>query len=332
MPFPGWGYSCNALYVPLTGGWHCALMPAREVQEVDRTWRLPFDVRKQKRKEQQEQIEQDRKDFDRLFRVRIDRRDALSRHDFREYVDFIIRTLRVSTWDRPVDGAGITRVLRRAARERQLIPVIARNWHGGQRVFRYYAPQSWSAAGSGAHATREVLGWREFAALKRANGEWPSLKAVANRASLSAVRDVASSASDDDSGLNWMSVIEAADGAIAGIARDASRADSGSDSMLERLDDSNAGRSLLGDAPPFDYQPDAMNGESFEVAARGVKMSGNEPGGFRLNPNGLDTDFFDANGNLSAQYHESHGDAHGHNFHDGSRDPAHLPMSPIPRR
>ncbi len=32
MSFPEWGYSYNALYVPLAGDWHCALMPARECQ------------------------------------------------------------------------------------------------------------------------------------------------------------------------------------------------------------------------------------------------------------------------------------------------------------
>ncbi|WP_442857245.1 RHS repeat-associated core domain-containing protein [Burkholderia sp. PAMC 28687] len=73
------------------------------------------------------------------------------------------------------------------------------------------------------------------------------------------------------------------------------------------------------------------NQAAIQVAARSVPMTGNAPGGFRLNPNGVDTDYFDGAGNLTAQYHESHGEAHGHNFFDGSRDPTHLPMSPIPR-
>jgi RHS repeat-associated protein len=75
----------------------------------------------------------------------------------------------------------------------------------------------------------------------------------------------------------------------------------------------------------------AANQAAVQVAARGVPMTGNPPGSFRLNPNGLDTDYFDGAGNLSAQYHESHGEAHGHNFFDGSRDPTHRPMSPLPR-
>jgi hypothetical protein len=36
--------------------------------------------------------------------------------------------------------------------------------------------------------------------------------------------------------------------------------------------------------------------------------------------------------NLSAQCHESHGEARGHVFFDGKRDPAHMPTSPIPYR
>jgi RHS repeat-associated protein len=66
-----------------------------------------------------------------------------------------------------------------------------------------------------------------------------------------------------------------------------------------------------------------------EGLARGVPLAGNEPGGFRLNPNGLDVDYFDGAGNLCAQYHESHGTAHGHNFGPSGRDNTHIPMSPI---
>jgi len=85
----------------------------------------------------------------------------------------------------------------------------------------------------------------------------------------------------------------------------------------------------LGDAQPFEYTPDTPGGDTEEVAARGVRMTGNEPGGYRINPNGIDVDYFDLNGSLCAQYHGSHGEAHGHNFDAGVRDDMHLPMSPI---
>jgi len=85
----------------------------------------------------------------------------------------------------------------------------------------------------------------------------------------------------------------------------------------------------LGRGQQFKYAPDDQSGDITEVAARGVSMTGNEPGGYRINPNGQDVDYFDINGNLCAQYHESHGPAHGHNFNDGVRNSSHLPMSPI---
>ena len=88
----------------------------------------------------------------------------------------------------------------------------------------------------------------------------------------------------------------------------------------------------LGDAQPFEYEPDMPDmpdGDGEQVAARGVRMTGNEPGSFANNPNGQDVDYFDSDGNLSAQYHGSHGYPHGHNFSGGVRDNTHLPMSPI---
>ncbi|MEM5373137.1 RHS repeat-associated core domain-containing protein [Paraburkholderia azotifigens] len=86
------------------------------------------------------------------------------------------------------------------------------------------------------------------------------------------------------------------------------------------------------DTPAFSMPTVVANPAAILVAARNVRMTGNPPGTFRLNLNGLDIDYFDGAGNLSAQFHESHGEAHGHNFFDGKRDPAHLPMSPIPYR
>lgn len=85
----------------------------------------------------------------------------------------------------------------------------------------------------------------------------------------------------------------------------------------------------LSDARPFEYVPEDFSDDTLEIAARGVSMTGNEPGGFRVNANGLDVDYFDSAGKLCAQYHASHGEPHGHNFFEGKRDNAHLPMSSI---
>jgi hypothetical protein len=269
MSLPEWGYSFNALYVPLTGGWHCALMPTREVPQVDRGWRLSYEERKQKKKEREEQIKQDRQDFDRLFRLRIDQREAAGSSEFKEYTAFISRNLRASGRDL-LDGEGITRALRAAVRDGHVMPVIARNWHGGQRVFKHYAPQPWPTTGGGTQATSEVLTWREFAALKKANGE-TGFGTHLFDPDLNSVGDLASRTSGASSGdFDWLSVIEAAGGAVAGAALDGANDGTGDGSMLERFGDSDGDGSLLGDAQPFEYQPNSSGDVVTKLAARGV--------------------------------------------------------------
>ncbi|VXB87372.1 conserved hypothetical protein [Burkholderia sp. 8Y] len=142
MSFPEWGHSTNALYVPLRQwGWQCALMPACEVKEKSSfNGSLSFDEREKKRRERKKQMGQDKEDFIRLFRVDIDPRDAAGSFEVRHYADFIRDTRRASDGGLR-DGDGITRVLRNAARDGRIIPVINRAWYGSQRVFRHYAPQ-----------------------------------------------------------------------------------------------------------------------------------------------------------------------------------------------
>ncbi|SAK98904.1 hypothetical protein AWB75_07211 [Caballeronia catudaia] len=82
MSFPEWGHSYNALYVPLTSDWQCSLVPIRDMQDVDRGWKLSYEERQKARTEREEQIEQDRQDFDRLFRVSINRHAARACSDF----------------------------------------------------------------------------------------------------------------------------------------------------------------------------------------------------------------------------------------------------------
>ncbi len=142
MSFPEWGRSYNALYLPLTSDWQCSLVPARDVQDVDRGWKLSYEERQQARKEREDQIGQDRQDFDRLFRVSINRRAARAYSDFRIYAAFISEHLRISGLTAPVDGESVTRILRDAVRHGSLVPAINRAWRGSRRVARPYGPQS----------------------------------------------------------------------------------------------------------------------------------------------------------------------------------------------
>ena len=132
-----------------------------------------------------------------------------------------------------------------------------------------------------------------------------------------------------------LGVVESAAAALLGGGDDSDESDDagGDDGGVSDDDafstDSGGDSTSLGDAQAFDYTPDAESDDATEIAGRGVRMTGNEPGGYRVNPNGQDVDYFDSDGNLSAQYHGSHGDPHGHNFDNGVRDDMHLPMSSI---
>lgn len=63
--------------------------------------------------------------------------------------------------------------------------------------------------------------------------------------------------------------------------------------------------------------------------SRGTVLTGGPLGVPVVSPKG-DIDYYDANGNLSAQYHISHGEPHGHNIGPGFNRNDHVPMCPIP--
>ncbi len=161
MSLPEWGSSYNALYVPLKGSWQCALVPARDIEDVDRGWRLSYDERQKARKAREDQMAQDRRDFDQLFRVSIARRSARVSGDFSAYADFIGKHVR-GRWHKPIDGDDITRILREAVRDGLIVPVIDRDWRGSVGVSKRYAPQTWSetyrSGGSGAVAAASPRG------------------------------------------------------------------------------------------------------------------------------------------------------------------------------
>lgn len=234
-------------------------------------------------------------------------------------------------WNQPIDNAGVQRMLCDAVANEKLIPIVNREYQGVSRVAQPSpAPQSWpSLGGGGGYGFKpKVISYDEFTALQRANGEFPGLAESAGfGAVLNPFPDLGAPASADD-GFDLLGIVESAAGALLGGGDDDSDGGDGVPDMADSPTDGDDS-TPLGDAQPFDYQPDMPGGDEEQVAARGVRMTGNEPGGFAINPNGQDVDYFDSDGNLSAQYHGSHGDPHGHNFSDGGRDNTHLPMSPI---
>jgi hypothetical protein len=253
MSFPEWGQSYNALYVPLTSDWQCSLVPARDVKEPTSWWGLSYDEREQKRKHRKKQIEQDRRDFDRLFRVSINRQDALTSDDFHAYAAFIREHLSISGMGTPVDGEDVTRILREAVRDGWLVPAIHRAWRGSSRVSRPYAPQNWPKRAPDPKPT--VYGVRDgqFVPLD-ANGFFIERVPYASVAS-------GSGASRSSSGADWPGAVETAAGAMLGGSGTLDVADSFMD----------GGESTpLGGAQPFEYTPDKLSGDVTELAARGM--------------------------------------------------------------
>ena len=248
MPFPDWGYSYNALHVPLTSDWQCSLVPARDVEEPTTWWSLSYDERQQKRKDREQQIEQDRRDFARLFRVSTSRRTARACRDFSAYAAFIRDHLHISGLATPVDGESVTRILRDAVRDGWLIPAIDRAWRGSRRVARQYAPQSWPKRAPDPKPT--VYGVRDgqFVPLN-ADGSFvdytPYVPAKAR------VAAAASSAASFGAGSDWFSAAVAS----ASLGSDA---DADDDSIP------------LGDAQPFAYSADPTEDAVADLAARGV--------------------------------------------------------------
>jgi hypothetical protein len=270
MSMPEWGYSYNALYVPLTSDWQCALVAARDVEEPSSWWRLTYDERQQKRKDQEKKIAEDRKDFLGLFRLSLRKRDALFAPDFPAYVDFIRNTLRVSIWEIPVDGDGVVRVLCAGVRDGRVVPVINRAWRGSRRVIRYYAPQSWPKRAPDPKPL--VYGVRngKFVPLN-AHGtfvDYTPFELVKDRLSA-----VASSAASSGGGFDWLGAVETTAGAVLSDDVELDKDSELDDDLASSAGDDST---PLGDAQPFDYRPDMPEGDAQEIAVGDGRPGNNQ--------------------------------------------------------
>ncbi len=279
MSLPEWGNSYNALYVPLKGGWQCALVPARDIEDVDRGWQLSYEERQSVRKEREERMEQDRQDFDQLFRVSIRRGASRICGDFSAYASFISKYVR-GRWPAPIDGEDITRILREAVRDGLIIPAIDRNWRGSRGVSTRYAPQTWGetyrGGGGGAVASTpraktfhqsvmESMGLDADGAtayIEKYNAMVERIDAI--QAANAAKRAAAAAASNGD---DLLGAVEAAAGAVPSGGEDAGNALSG---------DARETSTPLGNAPPFDYQPDLPDGDAEELAGGDGRPGNNQ--------------------------------------------------------
>ncbi|MDR6380476.1 hypothetical protein [Paraburkholderia caribensis] len=342
----------NTLDVPLENGWKCRLYPARQYRRLARELRgaelyggsvsrtrdgsASFTIDDRQR-------ELDRRDFDLHFRPRPDLRTVTGKRELDVIRSFLRDLLDVAHWNRPADNEGIEKALREAVASGRLVPVIDRERRALARVTRPdCAPERWASSSSGL-GNAGGFGLGKWAAFVDAgpgplmlNGE-PVLRGpydpATREAQLKAAwAEMANGAGRSGDALDLLGAARAIAGGMVAAESDEDAVPSFAKgiSAATGIDDSaKADSSPPGDAQPFGYYPDKLSDETTEVAARGVRLSGNDPGGFRINPNGLDVDYFDDHGNLCAQYHESHGPAHGHNFDNGVRDNSHVSMSPI---
>ncbi|WP_199272230.1 hypothetical protein [Paraburkholderia acidiphila] len=297
-----------------------------------RVWRDEHERKRWERDELERQRDEDRGDFYRYFKPKDDLRTITGQRGLQTIQEYLSDILDFTHWNLPQTNADVRRVLCDVVRSGRLVPYMDREWTQRPRVFRLTpAPQfRQSASASGGGNANRPLTWDEWLAFKAAQEgkvagagsalstafDVPSQVAKAATGLTQAVSGAASS-SEGDGGAGLLGFVASAAGALVG-------GDDDSDSRAVQGEQTS-----LGDSQPFDYQPDRSIDDTQQFAARGVHLTGNEPGGYRVNPNGVDVDYFDSNGNLCAQYHASHGEPHGHNFFDGKRDNAHVPMSPI---
>ncbi|WP_245643672.1 hypothetical protein [Paraburkholderia oxyphila] len=256
-------------------------MPARDIEDVDRGWRLSYEERQKARKAREDQMEQDRRDFDQLFRVSIARRASHTSGDFSAYADFICKHVR-GRWHAPIDGEDITRILREAVRDGLIVPAIDRDWRGSVGVSKRYAPQIWgeayrSVGGGGVAAASprsktfhqsvmESMGLDADGAtayIEKYNAMVERIDAI--QAANAAKRAAAAATSN---GGDLLGAVEAAAGAVFGGDDDSD--DSGDDGTSNDdlfSADSGDDSTPLGDGQPFAYQPDTPDGEVEELAA-----------------------------------------------------------------
>ncbi|MFT0171903.1 hypothetical protein ACLKMY_23300 [Paraburkholderia mimosarum] len=328
MSLPEWGYSYNALCVPLTSDWQCSLVPVSDVEDVDRGWTLSFEERQKARKQREETIEQDRKDFNRFFRTSIRRCHARACRDFSAYAAFIGEHLRISGLSAPVDGEDVTRILRDAVRDGRIVPAIDRAWRGSRRVARFYAPQSWPKRTPDPKPTVYGVHDGQFVPLDE-NGCFVDRTAYVPFAVRAAA--TVSNAAGSRGGTGWPRAVDVAAGAVLG-AYDSDGNELGSDTRESRVfsDDNGDTSTRLGDAQPFNYQPDLRHDDAFDIAKT---PNEGEPGTWYTNPGSGQMRLYGGDGKAVVDFDFDHdhgqGVPHSHNWESGVRGPG-VPFSLLP--
>ncbi|WP_322104966.1 hypothetical protein [Paraburkholderia sp. J41] len=298
----------NTLDVPLENGWLCTLVPgpqyydltswgrgyrnmsarqlypnagrdsasyswnARPLSEVDKSelWE----------KDRLRRLADDTATFARHFLPNWDLRTITGERALRDVQAFVRDRLKLAHWNLPADNAGVKKLLCDAVASGQLVPVVNREYRGVPRVAPpAHLPQRWPAtSGGGGAYPSKVYNYLEFEALKRANDELPPLDSGAGIVSviLDPRPPLGVPATADD-GFGF---VESAAGAMLGGGDEDSDSDGGDGTGASDDDlfsaDSGDGATPLGDAQPFDYQPDMPDGDAEELAAGDGRPGNNQ--------------------------------------------------------
>ncbi|WP_322053590.1 hypothetical protein [Paraburkholderia bannensis] len=200
--------------------------------------------------EERKQIEDDRRTFERYFRPDYDFRRTI-RTDVDAIRSFLGQHLSVAHWNLPADNASIERVLKRAVSEGWLVPIVERDGRTAAGTARAaHAPQNWCAPYRGSGGGSVMASPREKT-FHQSVMESMGLSADAATAYI----------------VKYNAMVErlnAAQDARAAANRLRALTDDGIDGAGS--DDSTP----LGDAQPFDYQPDAPGDDGWIIAARGI--------------------------------------------------------------
>ncbi|MEX3688845.1 hypothetical protein AB3X91_30560 [Paraburkholderia sp. BR14263] len=293
--------SYNSLHVPLDiGTWQCTLVPASDFYHgwsYRQRWD-PFADR-DTREKMERQIADDKRTFGRYFRPNYDLRSITGEAALDEIRRFLGDLLNVAHWNLPADNAGIECALKRAVVDRKLVPIVNRDWGANQRTYRPApAPERWPQTGGGGWAPR----------VEPYGGAYGGPSAVVSTAPTLA-DEVASSAADDGGGFDWLGVAEA----VAG-------GDGESDQAEDALADGDTS-TPLSDAQPFEYSPDQVNGDSFDIAKT---PNLGDPGSWYTNPGSGQMRLYGDDGKpvVDLDFDHVHNglQPHAHNWNNGVRD------------
>ncbi|MBB5407936.1 hypothetical protein HDG34_001868 [Paraburkholderia sp. HC6.4b] len=342
----------NSLEIPLECSWQCTLHAASQYHSMERERRssLFWDrdssrsrgwssfMRDDRRDEEdaRRQLEQDRRDFDRYFRPRLDLRTITGGQALREIQIYVRDALGLAHWNLPTDNASIERVLRQAVNDGRLVPVVHRDRRSA--LGRVYsptpAPLRWPSSGGGGGTYWSRSPNLFPPGITSFNGE-PVLSGPYDPATWES-RLVAARAAmgGSSSGGALLGVVEAVAGALVG-----GNADMGEgDGVAEGFAESAEGTSTpFSGAHPFEYGDDAVSGDSFDLAGNLTPNKG-AAGSWYTNPGSGQMRMYGQDGfpvvDFDFDHDHGQGIPHAHNWEDaGGPFPIRGPgvrFSPLP--